>query len=283
MKKKEQKAVEIAVYAALDKGILAIAENRKRPKIPATVVANGAVHVTDAVKCLRQAFLGFHLDNGLDGDADKQTIFDDGFQTEEQILKFLAEAGITVYETQERVVDKVDRLNGAWDGVVNLRDFGDNLPDESAILEIKSISDYGFKSLAKAGLRAEKPEYFGQVQAYMRLRGLNYCVFIAKSKATGEKYVELVPFSMDDFVEVKRRAGILFAAIRDEQIPAPDYDPVPRKKHRTKGEVRADWHCEYCDFASECEALGRPPRPLSALDKLPTAPAKVAPQAALDI
>tara|TARA_R100001591_G_scaffold6454_1_gene12745 strand:+ start:1499 stop:2482 length:984 start_codon:yes stop_codon:yes gene_type:complete len=135
-----------------------------------------------------------------------------------------------------------------------------------AILEVKSMSDYGFKKFRQNGL-SEDDTYYAQVQAYMLartrmdLQDCNYAYVVAYGKTTGAYDVDIIDADTNHWRPV--------APIHGQWIKAdPDYQEMLIGKFRSvidsagpedfprpfgpgkKGKL--GFPCSYCSYMGEC-------------------------------
>jgi|TARA_R110002110_G_scaffold52381_2_gene152506 hypothetical protein len=133
----------------------------------------------------------------------------------------------------------------------------DNKP-VSCILEVKSMSDYGFKKFRKEGL-GPKDSYYSQVQAYMASKGFSWTYVVAYSKSAGAKDAEIlengewhpvsaiygqwIPFDQEHVFHIKEKFRSVILSSDPEQIDRP-YGPDK------KG--RLSFPCDYCKYYKTC-------------------------------
>ena len=135
-----------------------------------------------------------------------------------------------------------------------------------AILEVKSMSDYGFKKFRKEGLTPDN-SYYGQVQAYMLARSMmdekpcEYTYIVAWGKTSGAKDAE--------FIDRDKTEWRMVPPIHGEWVKAdPEYQQQLVEKFRSvalsygpddferpygpgkKGKL--GFPCSYCSYMKKC-------------------------------
>lgn len=121
-------------------------------------------------------------------------LFETGDREEIRVIQNLRAAGCTVWERdpdtgmQPRFTAHGGHFALSLDGVL------EGLPESSKphTLEVKTMSEKNFKTLANLGLEKAKPVYWAQCQIGLHLSGLERCLFIAVNKNTDEIYAERI-------------------------------------------------------------------------------------------
>ena len=124
-------------------------------------------------------------------------------------------------------------FSGSNDGKIR----GPHLPEGWGGVEFKTMNDKSFKDVSAKGVLSSKPVYWVQMQIYMRMLELDWCLFISVNKNDDEIYYEIVylkPEMADQYIELARK--IVFAK---DAPPRLTDDP--------------SWfECRYCDFREIC-------------------------------
>lgn len=168
-------------------------------------------------------------------------LFQTGHIEEARVVKDLRAAGYEVEDLDPETGEqfRANALNG-WlrgktDGLVS----GPFLPKGKGLLEVKSHNENSFKKLRNAagGVRFAKPEHFIQMQIYMHVRKLKWCLYVAVNKNDDDIYPEIVNYDLTT-VEV--------LADRIKPIIVADLAP-PRA-----GKKEDDFTCKFCPFVPVC-------------------------------
>ena len=166
-------------------------------------------------------------------------LFETGDREEARVVQNLRAAGCTVWERDPEtgMQPRFSALGGHFalslDGVV------EGLPESSKphTLEVKTMSEKYFKSMASMGLEKAKPVYWAQCQIGLHLSGLERCLFFAVNKNTDEIYVERVKPDPAYAKELLAKAeAIIFS---DTPPPGISSDP-------------AWFECKFCAYHSVC-------------------------------
>jgi hypothetical protein len=165
-------------------------------------------------------------------------IFDLGHVLEELLARWLRGAGFVLLTidpgTGEQFAFTDGPIAGHADGIIVSGPSGVGLP-YPALWEAKGLNDRSWSDLAKRGLQAAHPAYYGQTNLYMGYLGLMACLFTAMNKNTAEILHELVPY---DRAEAQRLVDRAVDVIRGALLPRIAAAPVQR--------------CEFCKFKSTC-------------------------------
>ena len=152
-------------------------------------------------------------------------------------------------------------IPGHPDGIIELID--DNGEPYRSLLEIKSMSDYGYKKFWKEGL-PKYDMYYSQIQAYMHCLGLKQAYVLAYGKNTGSKDALIregdteirqmpaihgiwVDYDPDAVWQIKERFLTAILAGHPDDVPRP-YQPDTAKK--TAGRLR--FPCDWCPYWRHC-------------------------------
>lgn len=179
-----------------------------------------------------------------------QRIFDRGDIEEARVIKDLDNAGMYCYrlgkdgvhypitgaigEEQEEFVHFTGHSLGHSDGrIIGLPE----APMTPHLLEIKSCNDKYFKLLVKLGVEEQFPEYYAQMQIYMRYTGLERALFVATNKNDEARHYERVYFH-------KEKADMLHTRILDilsAETPPPRISKTPDF-----------FKCKFCNAKKVC-------------------------------
>jgi len=146
--------------------------------------------------CSRKLWYGFRLCTEVYILPEKERIFNFGHRTEPYIRVDLEKAGMWVHADQQEIITGHGHIKGHIDGLI---DFVPDAPKTRHLLELKTMKNTSFnkfKAKAVEGLKEKVkiqfPEYYAQVQVYMRLLELTRCLFIAECKNTSKRYYERI-------------------------------------------------------------------------------------------
>jgi hypothetical protein len=207
--------------------------------------------------CLRQQ--AYFLTRGQAQRTNAESIWEarDGDTHEPELRRRFEAAGYHVggwEDESERLVwlrlPNGQRVPGHFDGEIS----GMGLPGVG-IWEAKAMSAVRFSKVVKSGVRLSNPEYYYQINSYMKARGRLFTVFAAKAKdgsqvrnmirglenVSTKLYIELVPFDPDNAEDGIQRHMAVRDAVANGYLPEREYS-WPK-----------DWHCGYCAFVRECQ------------------------------
>lgn len=233
----------------------------------------GGLRLSQSGACIRQLAYQYHHaeENGMSIDAASKIAFTIGDATEAILVAALLEAfedgsnGVlyNAGSDQETVTIKVEltdgysaEITGHPDGSMLLMT-QDNQP-LNCILEVKSMSDYGFKKFRKEGLGRED-SYYSQVQAYMHAKGFSWAYLVAYNKSAGAKDAEVlddglyqpisplhgqwIPYDQEHVEQIKHKFKTVIHSNCPEEIDRP-YGP------NKKGQIT--FPCDYCKYYKTC-------------------------------
>ena len=234
---------------------------------------SGGLRLSQSGTCIKQLAYQYHHaeENGMSIDAASKIAFTIGDATEAILVAALMEAFegdangalFNAGADQETVTIKVNvsqgytaEIAGHPDGSMLLMT-QDNEP-LNCILEVKSMSDYGFRKFRKEGL-GRSDSYYSQVQSYMHSKGYNWAYLVAYNKTAGAKDVEIlddglyqpisalhgqwIPYDADHVEDIKAKFATVIKSSSPEEIDRP-YGPDK------KG--RLSFPCDYCKYYKTC-------------------------------
>lgn len=167
-------------------------------------------------------------------------LFNRGQLEEARFVEELRAIGAEVYEvdpeTGEQIkVSAVDgHFGGSCDGIAK------GLPEAPkswAVTEYKTHSNKSFTDLKAKGVKASKPEHYGQVTIYMSLLELDRALYLAVNKDTDELYSEWIHLDKDHAAQLLKKAD----RIINSSVPPGRISEDP-----------ANFQCKFCDFWEIC-------------------------------
>lgn len=187
------------------------------------------------IECDRQLYWAYHTPFKVD-DARVQRIFDMGNIIEDYVIKLLRDAGIKVFDKDEKgeqfgFVD--GEIAGHSDGILV------GLPESSDphLFECKSANDKNFKLFQKNGVEKTKNEYWVQVHVYMQKLRLKKCLLVVMNKNTQELYTEIIEYDrMVADTYIMRGKDIAQAT------------ELPMRKYNSS----TFFKCRFCNFNEKC-------------------------------
>lgn len=215
----------------IDKAIIENADSGHRNHLGASIIGDS---------CSRKLWYTFRWAKKMKHPAQLHRLWDRGHKEEDRIVKWLRDAGITVWEVDEngnqfRVSGSHGHFGGSSDGV------GLGIPDLPegiyVLLEFKTHNYKSFAKLKKEGMVKSKPQHHVQMQVYMFLMGLPYGLYVAMNKNDDHMYTEIVKLDEDlARMYLSRADRIIFET---EAPPRIKDDPT--------------WfECGWCDFKYIC-------------------------------
>lgn len=195
--------------------------------------------------CARKIWYEFRWVGKPKHSASKLRLFNRGHLEETRFLKWLEDAGVTVWATTGPDAQRIrfvgykgGHFSGEIDGV------GQGvLHEEPFLLEFKTHSDKSFKDLVANKVKISKPDHYVQMQMYMGMSGLKRALYLAINKNDDSLYEEMVEFDEACFVKYSARA----ASIIDAAEPPPRINNSP-----------AWYECKMCDFSDVCHGKQPP-------------------------
>lgn len=187
-------------------------------------------------RCVRQQaynVLGFEQ-NGKTIDARAKMVFFQGDIVELAIVQLAKAAGCDIMGigmSQSRV--EIDGIVGHPDGL--LRDSGTNY-----LLEVKSMSSYGFKEFERGVI---DDGYRFQVNAYMEALALEKVLMVAYNKDAGLIAEKIISKDPDIVKDIQNRIKIIKAATKDK---------LPKRPYAPNDKGFYPWNCLYCGFHGTC-------------------------------
>jgi CRISPR/Cas system-associated exonuclease Cas4 (RecB family) len=190
-------------------------------------------------KCPRKLWYSFRWVADEEITPRQNRLFSRGHREEPIVITDLLNAGVSVHSSQITAVTGHGHIKGHPDGIC------EGVPDSPAtphLLEIKTANDANFKKMKTHGIKTAKPEYYAQVQCYMKLFKLRRTLFIVVNKNTDERYYERIKYSAKDATLLISRA---IEIITTEEIPP-------------KIGSKVWYECKWCKFYAVCQ-LGAEP------------------------
>ena len=200
----------------------------------------GKLYLSSVGKCPRQLAYGYHgfEKKGKEIDGRAKIIFWTGDLIELTVVNLAKLAGVILSSTGFNQITLNFSVNGAV-----IQGHPDGLviePKEILLLEVKSMSSYGFRKFEK-GIIDET--YLIQVNCYMEALGINRCVFVALNKDNGIMN-EIILEKSEEIVEQSRKNITKVLHSSPEKLPEPNY------KADEKGMY--PWQCLYCAYWGHC-------------------------------
>jgi hypothetical protein len=218
-------ALTNAIYAGL-----ADVEEKPRGHLGASVIGH---------YCDRWIWLSFRWAITSEFDGRMRRLFRRGHLEEDQVVKDLRKAGMTVFDADpssgRQFNIKDGHFGGSMDGIIKSGVPGNELNQH--LLEIKTHSTKSFDDVVKNGVAKAKPQHYAQMQVYMFATGIKQAVYLAVCKNDDRLYTEIVSFNYDSGQKLIEKAQRLIAA---DRMPEPiSSDPT--------------WYqCKFCDAHAFC-------------------------------
>ena len=191
-------------------------------------------------KCPRQtaySYLGFEH-KGKEKDARSRVVFYQGDLTEQMIYLLaklsgckIRNGGLNQLSVSLKIGEK--EVFGHPDGIVE--DEG-----EDVLVEIKSMSSYGFDSFQKGEI---DEGYRYQINAYLEGLNLDRCVMVAMNKDAGVLGEHIIQKDPEIVKKLKNNLSLVLGSTIDK-LPERAYSP------NDKGLL--PWQCLYCSFWGHC-------------------------------
>lgn len=186
--------------------------------------------------CQRKTWYNFRNYKARQIDARTNRIFRRGDREEPIVIKDLKKVGVKVLTTQEQITFLSGHGNAYSDGrITNLPD----APKTEHLLEIKTANDRNFNAFVKQGVKQKSPQYWVQVQVYMKLFGLKRCLFVVANKNTDARYYERIRYNKRDATQFINQGMSILNAITP-----------PRKE--------VSYQCKWCDYEAICKGVEKP-------------------------
>lgn len=183
-------------------------------------------------ECLRALWYSFRWCQVLTVTGRQQRIFDRGFAEEIIIAKNLEAAGAILFDDQIELVGPTGHLKGHIDGKIKW----DKHFDDVILFENKTADKAGFNKFVKKGLEAAYPEYYSQVNSYLKHTGLSIALEVFTCKDNEERHIEIIEYNQDvaDTADLK---GV--------KVITSD-EPFEKIGDSTW------WQCKLCDYRLVC-------------------------------
>lgn len=191
-------------------------------------------------KCQRKIWYSFRWAYKVVLTPREMRILERGKLEEPDVLRDLAEAGMSVTGEQSEIIDETGHIKGHVDGIVT------NVPGAERIvhiLEIKTMNNQWFNQYRKNGLVKSHYEYYVQVNQYMGWLSLTRTLFVSTNKDTEERVFERIKFDKQCYRDYKRIAFEVVIA----------GSPPPRIGTRTYLECKFCRARNICHFDAEFE------------------------------
>lgn len=187
------------------------------------------------------------LVDGRDFEARTLRIFQRGHVFEDVVAGWLRDAGFILdavdpetgkqFEVSLCNGTLVGHADGIVTGIRNPLKSPVNIP---ALWEHKALGNKGFNTVKKNGIMKERPEYFRQMQCYMRGLNLNCGLFTATNMDTMELYHESVDFNSFEADAMELRAERVKTCVDSGSL-------------MERGTDQPDFFkCKWCDFEQRC-------------------------------
>lgn len=216
---------------ALYKGIKAKHNDKPRRYLGGSIIGKS---------CARQLWYDFRWVHFEEFDGRLLRLFETGHLEEHRFVQNMKDAGITIYEVDERTGHQFGvsyhggHFRGHADGVaLGIKE----APKTWHLCEFKTHSDKSFKQLISKGMQKSKPMHYAQMQVYMLGLGLDRGFYLAKNKNDDELYCERIKLNKEEAQGyIDRAERIIFA------------NEPPMKISE-----RPDWfECKFCSYSDYC-------------------------------
>lgn len=184
-------------------------------------------------KCIRQqaySLLNFEA-SGKAIDARSKMVFFQGDMVELAIVQIAKIAGCLITQSG------FEQTSVEWNG---LRGRPDGIFEGTHLLEVKSMSSYGFSNFER-GVLDESYRY--QCNAGMEALNLNSCIVIGLNKDAGVLHEMVISKDVAIMADIQKRLAVLKEATRENLPPRP-YVPDAKGFY--------PWQCRYCAFYKTC-------------------------------
>ncbi len=136
----------------------------------------------------------------------------------------------------------IGEVTGQTDGVVNIG-------GTDYVLDVKSISRFGFRDVEANGAR---DYHQTQLNVYMAALGIKQGLVWYFNKDTGHRYAAPVDYDTGLLSEAWRRFEAVASSTPDN-LPEREYEPqVEIRRGKQTGREYLPWQCTYCQFTHLC-------------------------------
>lgn len=168
-------------------------------------------------------------------DARLQRVFRMGHILEDEVVKDLKKAGLSIFEV-DGVTGKQHTYSALGGHIVCHTDgLAEDEDGSVMVLEIKSMNEASHKKFLSKGVRISHPQYYGQVQLEMGLSEIHSTLFVAICKNNSMYGVEIVEFDEIEFAFIRERV---------QRVIDGDVEKISSDK--------TDWRCKGCFKRSVC-------------------------------
>lgn len=161
----------------------------------------------------------------------------------ESIIVAIAKAsGVNLHSEQKEVI--FEGVKGHIDGIATLyKDF---------LIEIKSMSEAGFKMSSKFGISNDYG-YLSQLNVYLYALGLEQGIFLFVNKNTGALEEQIVTIDMNIVEDARKNIRAIREAEKSNIPPKRKYDFIEEIfRRQPTGKLRLPHQCSYCPFVEHC-------------------------------
>ena len=201
---------------------------------------SGVLRLSQSGKCARQLAYKYHgfEPKGKEIDGRAKIIFWMGDLVEMIVTELARLAGVPLLATgfrQLTVKFPIDEIviTGHPDGIIM-----DN--GELILLEVKSMSDYGFRNFEK-GIINEG--YIAQTNSYMDVLKIKKCLFVAINKNNGVMEEKLTKYNPKIVKETIKSFRDVINSTKED---------LPPRKHNPDKKGKLPWQCLYCSYWGYC-------------------------------
>ncbi len=186
-------------------------------------------------RCVRQQsykLLGFE-ESGKSIDARARMVFFQGDLAEMAIVLLAKAAGLQISRSgKDQKTVEIEGIEGHPDGIFH--------GESDYLLEVKSMSSYGFKEFQRGIL---DDGYRFQINAYMHAMGLTQAIVVGLNKDAGVLHEALISKDKALVDEILTRISVL-KDIKVESLPERPYKPNEKGFY--------PWNCLYCAYHNIC-------------------------------
>tara|TARA_Y100000401_G_scaffold117297_1_gene125532 strand:+ start:673 stop:1647 length:975 start_codon:yes stop_codon:yes gene_type:complete len=243
--------------------------------------ATGGLRLSQSGACIKQLAYQYHhyKTDGMQIGAASKIAFTIGDITEAIIVSALAECfdspksklmGALTFAGSDQETVHMDvtlgeatsqtaKIPGHPDGTIGFMDSEMNA--RSAILEVKSMSDYGYRKFVKEGL-GRSDSYYSQVQSYMHCKGLKWTYLVAYNKSAGARDAEVsdngdwfpVPALSGQWIPYDEEHALYIQDKFRQVIQSKSAEDFARPySSNKKGQLA--FPCDYCSYFKTCFPL----------------------------